>query len=56
MLVSEIDWLDLEIPAFIRAGETYWFDEVASALIVEAPDGHVRSFPASWPGGPGARR
>lgn len=56
ILVSEVEWLHLHMPVLINPGETYWVDLESSSLIVEDQDGHRQSFPASWPGGPDARR
>jgi hypothetical protein len=55
-LISEIAHLDLGGPVLVRAGESYWFDWDTRSLVVEDQEGRSRSFPASWPGGPDARR
>lgn len=56
LMVSEIEWLTLDAVAFIQAGETYWYDQATSSLVVEDEDGNRRSHPARWSGGPDARR
>ncbi|HXH79327.1 hypothetical protein [Nocardioides sp.] len=49
-LISQIEWLDLEEPVFVQAGERYWFDSATQCLVVEDLAGVLRSIPAAWRG------
>jgi hypothetical protein len=46
----------LEEPVWLRPGQRYWYDDEASALIVEEPDGRRNSYPCHYERGPNAPR
>lgn len=46
----------LEQPVWLKPGQRYWYDEEASALVVENPDGDRSSYPCHYESGPNAPR
>lgn len=43
-LISHVDWLELDEPVFLQAGERYWLDSTAACLVVEDTSGPVEPY------------